>query len=157
MCAHACLHACTPVCAHAPLCVQVHACVHACVRKCLWAESNRLQQALQNAGISLVTPTGWPGLHLPLVIYLLLGLHLHCFLFLLPELSMFLIFLYRKRFALPSEMINCLRTKALLYLVCDCESVPEQLLQIFVQTIPDSPVTAPLLLRCGSWSKPGHV
>lgn len=77
-----------------------------------------------------------------LITYLLPGLCLDCVFFLLPTVSLYLIFLYR--FALPREMINCLRTKALQYLVCDCETRPAP--PDLCPTDPGSPTLASLWL-----------
>lgn len=151
---------CVRVCTRVPACTPAPASVRAGARVPVRGERAAPAGAECGGAARCPRPPHLParprnGPPLPLLTHLPLGRRLDHFWFLLPELSLFLIFLYR--FALPSAMINCLRMKALLYLGCDRETVLRRLPLIFVQPIPDSPVTAPLLLRCGSWSKPGRV
>ena len=139
---------------HVPLeCACVCVCVHLCACVCTHACTKGGQHRGQHARLSSCALVSAPPAHeaenrlrLSLVTCLLLGLRLDCFLFPLPSLSLFHIFL--SRFALPSEFINCSRTKTVSYFVCDCETAPVDL----CSDSPDRQVTAPRLPHFGSWS-----
>lgn len=132
-CVLVCLHACLARTCASRVCTYVCICVRVCTHACTKGGRHQGQRGRLSSGALVSAPPAHEAenrLRPPLVTCLLLGLRLDSFLFARPSLSLFHIFL--SRFALPSEFINCSRTKTMSYSVCDCR----QLLWTFAQTLP---------------------
>lgn len=146
----ACVSACMPVHVHVPLeCACVHLCACVCTHACTKGGRHQGQRGrLSSCALVSASPAheAENKLRPLLVTCLLLGLRLDSFLFALSSLSLFHIFL--SRFALPSEFINCSRTKAMSYSVCDCKTAPLDL----CSDSPDCQVMHHGCLPFGSWS-----